>query len=136
VRHDYALGVDARKTFWVERGRYLMLLKCFQPRTLLALLPTLLLAEVITWGWILWRNPRAVGQKLRAWGWLLAHRAQITGKRRQVQADRAVPDAAFLAHCQWQLDFAQLSGPRAARAAEVAFGPLFRGAAAAIRWLP
>jgi GT2 family glycosyltransferase len=135
VQHEYTLQVDARKTFWVERGRYLMICKAFRPRTLLALLPMLLLAEVITWGWVLVREPRAIGQKLRSGCWILTHRAQIAGKRRQVQAGRAVPDATFLARCRWQLDFAQLSGPRTARAAEIAFGPLLRAATAALRWL-
>jgi GT2 family glycosyltransferase len=129
VQHEYALQVDARKTFWVERGRYLMLLKALRPQTLLALLPTLLLAEVITWGWVLVREPRAIGQKLRAGWWVLTHRAQIAGKRRRVQAGRVVPDATFLACCQGDLNFAQLAGPRLARAAEVVFGPLLRGAA-------
>ena len=134
VQHDYALQVDARKTFWVERGRYLMLLKAFRSRTLLALVPTLILAEVITWGWILWRNPRAVVEKLRAWGWMLAHRAQIAEKRRHLQAGRVAPDATFLARCQLDLDFAQLAEPRIARTVGVVFGPLFRGAARLIRW--
>jgi GT2 family glycosyltransferase len=134
VQHDYdEVEVDTRKTFWVERGRYLMLLKAFRCRTLLALLPTLLLAELVTWGWLLWRNPRAVTQKLRAWGWVLAHRAQIAGKRRQIQAGRAAEDGVFLARCEWHLDFAQLAGPGMARAAEVVFGPLLRGAAGLLR---
>jgi GT2 family glycosyltransferase len=133
VQHDYAIQVDARKTFWVERGRYLMLLKAFRPRTLLALVPSLILAEVITWGWILWRNPRAVVEKLRAWGWILTHWAQIAEKRRHLQASRVAPDAIFLARCREELDFAQLAGTRMARTAGVVFGPLLRGAAWLVR---
>jgi GT2 family glycosyltransferase len=133
VHHDYALQVDARKTFWVERGRYLLLLKAFRHRTLLALVPSLILAEVVTWGWILWRNPGAAVEKLRAWGWLLAHRTQVAEKRRRLQASRVVPDETFLARCQEDLDFAQLAGPRMARTAGVVFGPLLRGAARLVR---
>jgi GT2 family glycosyltransferase len=134
VLHNYEeVKIGTRKTFWVERGRYLLLLKALQPRTLFALLPTLLLAEVITCGWVLWRNPTAIVQKLRAWWWVLAHRLQIAEKRRRVQACRAVPDATFLDFCQRRLDFAQLSGPSVARAADLAFGPLLRGAAEILR---
>ena len=129
VRHRYALRVDARKTFWVERGRYLLLIKAFRLRTLLALLPTLLLVEVITWGWVLLREPRAAVEKLRAYGWVLAHRTEIAAKRRRVQVSRVADDADFLARCQWRLDFGQLAGPRLARAAEIVFAPLLRGAA-------
>jgi len=120
--------VDARKTFYAERGRYLMLLKAFSQHTLLSLVPTLLLAEVITWGWLLWRNPTAIVQKLQAYRWVLAHRAQIAQKRRCVQAQRRQPDGVFLEHCQWRLGFDQLAGPRMAQAAGAVFGPLLRGA--------
>jgi GT2 family glycosyltransferase len=134
VLHDYdEVEVDTRKTFWVERGRYLMLLKVFSWRTLLGLLPTLLLAEAITWGWLLWRNPRAVVQKLRAWRWVVAHWAQIAEKRRRVYACRARPDSTFLARCRRHIDFAQLAGPRMARVAGIVFAPLLRGAAWAFR---
>jgi len=63
----------------------------------------------------------------------LAHRAQIAEKRHQVQACRTAPDTAFLARCQRHLDFAQLAGPRMARAAQVIFAPLFRGAGGMLR---
>ena len=134
VLHDYdRVKVDTRKTFWVERGRYLMLLKAFRWLTLLALLPTLLLAEVVTWGWIMWRNPIAVTQKLRAWGWILAHWRQIAKKRRHVQAHRTVSDEVFLKQCRWEIDFGQLSGPRVAHATKVLFNPLLWSAAAVLR---
>jgi GT2 family glycosyltransferase len=126
--HDYALTVDRRKTFYVERGRYLMLLKAFRQQTLLSLVPALLLAEMITWGWLLWRNPAATLQKLEAYRWVLAHRAQIVQKRRSVQAQRRRPDGVFLNRCQWRLGFDQLAGPRMAQAAGAVFGPLLRGA--------
>ena len=130
VLHDYdEVEVDTRKTFWVERGRYLMLLKAFSWRTLLGLLPTLLLVEVITWGWLLWHNPRAVAQKFRSWHWVLSQWKQIIEKRRRAQAHRMVSDAVFLNRCSWDIDFAQLSGQRMARAAKVVLGPFLRGTA-------
>lgn len=130
-----ACKTDARKTFYVERGRYLMLLKNFCWRTLLALLPTLLLAEVITWGWLLWRNPTAIVQKLRAWRWVLSHRNQLVEKRRQMQTIRVCLDSAFLIRCQWRLDFASLAGPRMARVARIVFEPLLRVAWQIALWL-
>jgi GT2 family glycosyltransferase len=136
VLHDYdEVRVDTRKTFWVERGRYLMFLKVFRWRTLLGLLPTLLLAEVITWGWLLWRNPRAIVQKFHVYWWVLAHRVQIAEKRRQVQSRHVCPDTVFLARCQWRLDFVQLAGPRMARVAWAIFGPFLQGASQIVRWI-
>jgi GT2 family glycosyltransferase len=133
--HDYdEVEVDARKTFWVERGRYLMLLKAFSWRTLLGLLPTLLLAEVVTCGWLLWRNPTALAQKLRSWRWVVTHWAQIAEKRRRVHAHRARPDSTFLARCQRHIDFAQLAGPRVAQVAGIVFAPLLQGASRIANW--
>ncbi|NLF01782.1 MAG: glycosyltransferase family 2 protein [Anaerolineales bacterium] len=126
VLHDYdRVRVDTRKAFRVEMGRYLMLLKAFEWRTLLALLPTLLLAEVVTGGWLLVSNPAGLLQKPAAWRWLLTHRAHIAAKRRQVRAYRAAPDSAFLAHCGWQMDFGQLASPMIAQLAKIALTPLF-----------
>ncbi|MCP4536826.1 MAG: glycosyltransferase family 2 protein [Chloroflexi bacterium] len=134
IRHDYdEVEVGTRKTFYVEQGRYLMLLKSFSWRTLLGLLPTLLLVEVITWGWLLSHNPRAIVQKIHAYRWVLAHRMQIAQKRRHVQARRACPDMVFLDQCQWRLDFAQLAGPRMARVAWAIFGPFLHIAAGVAR---
>jgi GT2 family glycosyltransferase len=132
VLHDYdEVKVGTQKTFWVERGRYLMLLKAFRRQTLLKLLPTLLLAELITLGWVLWRNPRALGQKLRAWWWILAHWREIAGKRLLVERSRATSDATFLNQCTIEMAFDQLAGPKVAQAADLMFSPLFRGAARA-----
>jgi len=129
VLHDYdKVEVDTRKTFHVEQGRYLMLLKSFTWRTLLGLLPTLFLAELITWGWLLCHNPRAVTQKLHAYHWILRHRARLAEKRQRIRARRACPDTTFLAHCRWHLGFDQLAGPRMAQLAEIVFGPFLRGA--------
>ncbi len=134
VRHDYALEIGPRKTFYVERGRYLMLLKAFRWRTLLSLLPSLLLAEGMTWGWILGRRPRAIPHKLRAYGWILSHRSQIAAQRRRVQARRLAPDAAFLSHCRWNLSLDQLVNPRVARAAEALLRPFLRGSSRVARF--
>jgi len=130
ILHDYdKVEVSTQKTFWVERGRYLMLLKAFSHQTLLKLLPTLLMVEIITLGWVVWRNPRALGQKLRAWRWIMTHRREIAKKRLLVERCRAASDAAFLNRCTIEMAFDQLAGPKVARAANLMFSPLFRRAA-------
>lgn len=134
VLHDYdKVEVSTQKTFWVERGRYLMLLKAFGRQTLLKLLPTLFLAEIITLGWILWRNPKALNQKLRAWWWILTHRREIVEKRLMVKRRQAAPDAAFLSRCTIEMAFNQLAGPRVARAASWVFGRPLRIAGSLLR---
>lgn len=125
VLHNYdSVEVSTQKTFWVERGRYLMLLKAFRGHTLLALLPALLVTEVITWGWLLWRNPRATMQKLHAWSWVLTHWSEIADERQQMRSLSRVQDITLLAHCSTDIEFSQLTGPRAARIAKAVFVPL------------
>jgi GT2 family glycosyltransferase len=134
VSHNYEFTMDEHKTFYVERGRYLMLLKTFSWRTLLGLAPALFLAEMITWGWLLWRNPRAIVQKLRAYHWVLAGRMCITEKRRLVQSRRVCPDSVFLDHCRWRLGFEQFVSPRVAHVAKAVFDPLLWSASQVV-WL-
>lgn len=135
VLHHYSSPVPGRrKVFYLERGRYLVLLKSFKARTLLALFPTLLVAEAVTFGWSILREPLAVLQKLSAWVWVVTHWSQIADKRRQVQACRAVKDGVVLDHCNQYLSFEQMAGPKLARAAGWFFSPFFHSSAAIVHW--
>src|SRR3989442_331303 len=72
VLHDYALRITPFKVFYQERNRYLMLLKILRWPTLLILLPALLLAEVITWAFVLYNDRSSFRNKLRAYRWIMA----------------------------------------------------------------
>jgi hypothetical protein len=102
-----------------------MLLKIFRLPTLLALFPALLLAEVITWGFILLRDRPNRSNKVRAWLWLLTHRNAIMASRRRVQALRAVQDRELIAQAAYILDFEQASQGFMAWVAHWIFDPLF-----------
>ena len=67
VYHEYTLRFGPRKIFYQERNRYLMLLKGAHWATLLVLLPALLLAEVVTWGFVLAQDRRRLANKARAY---------------------------------------------------------------------
>ena len=124
VLHEYEMRLDPQKTFYVERGRYLMLLKSFSARTLFALLPILLLAEVITWGWVFLLRPSAAGQKAKAASWVVRHWDEIMEARRKVQTRRSVPDAHVLVHISVSLAYSQLAGQRLARVAAWIWNPM------------
>jgi GT2 family glycosyltransferase len=135
VLHDYELSLDPRKTFFVERGRYWILLKCFKWRTLFALLPTLLLAEVITWGWVLLKRPGAIPQKLRAYWWVVRNWRKIANRRKYLQKMRTITDAELLHYLSWSLDFRQLAGGSLAEAAWIVFNPLLKAISMFVRRL-
>jgi len=125
VRHDYRLRFGPRKTFYQERNRYLMLLKCLRWRTLLILSPALLLAELVTWGFVLLHDRQNAGNKLLAYLWVLRHWKQVMAQRRRVQATRRTPDRALIESFGHRLAYEQTGTGYTARLAHVMFDPLF-----------
>ncbi len=125
VYHDYTLHFGPRKTYYQERNRYLMLLKCLRRRTLLALLPALLLAEVVTWGFVLTRQRRNPGNKLRAYAWVIGHWREVRAARRRAQALRRISDRQLLASARHDLGYEQTGPGWPAKAAHLLFDPLF-----------
>jgi GT2 family glycosyltransferase len=138
VYHDYTLRFAANKTFYQERNRYLMLLKALRWRSWAVLVPALLLAEVVTWGFVLLRQPRQLVNKLRVYPWILQHWAAVMDKRRRAQALRKVADRALIGRLAHRLAYEQSESGPLGRLAHVVFDPLFFGlhrlALALIRW--
>lgn len=107
VLHDYALRIAPRKMFYQERNRYLMLLKNLKWSSLMLLLPALLLAEVIAWGFVLWRDRAHLGNKVQAYRWVLANWPTIMLKREATQRLRQVSDRQLLRHADFRLAYDQ-----------------------------
>lgn len=138
VYHRYNLRFGPDKTYYQERNRYVMLLKGLRWPTLLLLAPALLLAEVVTWGYVLvgdrprWRN------KLRAYGYIVRHWPAIMAERRRVQAQRGAADRTLLRQTTHHLAYEQTGDGLAASLAHWVFDPLFllfrQAALAATRW--
>ncbi|TDC31119.1 glycosyltransferase family 2 protein [Micromonospora sp. KC213] len=90
VKHHYEFSRNALKLYLVERNRLVTLLTAYETRTLVVLAPVLLLTEAamlaaaFAGGW-----PK---QKFQGWGWLWRNRAWLRARRRQLQAERSVPD--------------------------------------------
>ena len=131
VYHDYALRFGPRKVFYQERNRYLTLLQTYRIPTLIVLFPTLLLAELVTWGFVVARDRPNWRNKLAAYSAIL-HNWQAMRKRRRLnQSGRRVGDRSILGRICWTLDFSQVEATPAAKMAALVFDPLFR----LTRWL-
>jgi GT2 family glycosyltransferase len=93
ILHRYEFSRNARKMYMLERNRLLMVLSCYEARTLLVIAPLLLVVEVglaamaVTQGW--WR------EKVHGWAWLIRNRRTVATLRRQVQSVRRSPDRSF-----------------------------------------
>jgi GT2 family glycosyltransferase len=123
--HDYSLRFGPHKTFYQERNRYQMLLKNLRWRTLLVLLPALVLAEAVTWGFVLLKDRRRVMNKLRAYTWIVKHWHEVMESRRRVQATRRTSDRDLVAGCIHTLAFEQTGEGIITRIAHLVFDPLF-----------
>jgi hypothetical protein len=137
VLHDYKLRITPLKIFWEERNRYLMLLKSFRWRTLVAFLPAYLLAEVIAWSFVLSKDRDNITNKLRAYRWVIENWRDIIRKRKRTQSLRAVRDRELLKKMGFRIDFDQASTGWAGPLARFIFNPLFfalRSAYLALVW--
>jgi GT2 family glycosyltransferase len=125
VYHNYRLRFGPRKIYYQERNRYLMLLKIFRWRTLLILLPALLLAEIVAWGFVLSHEPQRLGNKLDAYAAILRSWAVLRQARLRVQEKRRIRDCDLLKSTIFQLSFEQSGKGLMARLAHPVFDPLF-----------
>jgi GT2 family glycosyltransferase len=125
VYHDYTLRFGPCKTFYQERNRYMILLKNLRPRSLLALAPALLLAELVVWGFVLLRRPDQARGKLEAYAWVVRHWGEIRQARRRAKGLRKICDRDLLSAHVSRLDFEQASTGIFPRLAYIVFNPLF-----------
>lgn len=125
VYHDYALHFGPNKVYYEEHNRYRMLLKAFCWPTLLLLLPALLLAELVTWGYVLLRDRPRWRNKLRAYAGVVRDWPAIRRQRSQAQALRQADDRTLLRLAMHRLEFEQTGDGFVARAAHLFFDPPF-----------
>ena len=125
VLHDYALKMTPLKVFYQERNRYLMLLKTLRWPTLLVLFPSQMLGELITWGFVLWRDRPNIANKIRAYIWIVRNWGLIMEKRKSTQSARALSDRQLLINTDSSLGFDQVGAGRIASVARLVFNPVF-----------
>lgn len=126
VYHDYHLKFGPHKIFHQERNRYLTILKNYSSVTILALVPTFLLAEVVTWGFcLITGDPNNLRNKIDAYWWILTNWSVIRKKHRAVQALRKVRDREIVLTCTSRINFRQVTHISLARVSEVVFNTGF-----------
>jgi GT2 family glycosyltransferase len=124
VRHAYAPAFSPSKVYHLDRNRHFMLLKNFRRDSYLRLLPALLLAELLTWGFMLMRGPAYWPVKLRVYRWLWDElRSSV------VRSHSSIPNSAaereLLRGLGSRLAFEGAAGPLLARLAGAFFQPAF-----------
>ena len=77
VTHYYTLGMGASKLYYLERNRLFTLLTIFSKSTLLKLLPSLLLTELVTWAYSI-KGILYIKYHFRVYQWLWENKEIIT----------------------------------------------------------
>lgn len=131
VRHCYQLSFGPQKVFWLERNRYWLLAKNLRSATLLSLAPALVLAELLSWGYVLLRGPRHLAAKASADWWALRHwRAARRTGRLSRQTRPAHLDRDLLRCCSVHIPHEVAHPGRLARLTAALADPLY----AVCRW--
>ena len=124
VLHKYAFRFTPKKCFYQERNRYYSLLKTLKWPTFFALLPELLLSELLAWGYVLLKGPEHIESKFRSYLWLIQNRSLILESRRKTQKLRVSSDRTILKTFSHQLTFAQTTSPILAKILETIINPI------------
>jgi GT2 family glycosyltransferase len=118
VYHDYQLRFANHKIFHQERNRYLMMYKLFTIRTLILLIPPLLLGEMVSWAFVLLKERSSIRDKLRAYAWVRQNYKLLQTRRRDVQSSRVLTDRQLLGYFDSRLDITQFGRTLVNRFAE------------------
>lgn len=65
VYHDYDFKMSTKKIYYVEKGRYIILRKYLTWNEYILLAPSLLMTEILTWGYATLNGPQGISAKLR-----------------------------------------------------------------------
>lgn len=95
--HDYHHSrPHFSRLYYSKRNRYILLLKNWRLPTLFLLLPGIILAEIVDWGYTALMGPYALRAKISAYRWILTHLPKVRKVHREVQEKRKVPDRVIL----------------------------------------
>jgi GT2 family glycosyltransferase len=133
-RHHYEFSRSTAKWYWMERNRWLVVLKNYRLATLLLLLPMMIVAEPglialsVKGGW--WR------EKLRSMGALLQPRtwSYLARERRLLGRTRRVSDREILEHFTPVITYPDFASRLVSTFIEPIWRTAFRFLKAVVRW--
>lgn len=135
IWHRYKSKFSANKVYYLERNRWLTMLKVLRGRTLLLLLPGLTFGEAIAWVYATLRGRAHLKAKVESWQWLWYNRRIVRALRQQTQALRKVSDQEMLRLWSPQLRFTGAVPDKVAWLLERVTEPILRSYGAFCRLL-
>lgn len=64
IYHDYDFKVTPNKIYYVEKGRYIILRKYLTSKEYILLVPSLIMTEILTWGYAVLNGPKGMHAKI------------------------------------------------------------------------
>lgn len=125
VHHKYTLTIGPKKIFYQEFHRYLILLKTYRFLTLLILLPSLILAEIVSWGFVLLQDSKNWKNKFRAYQGLIKNLQQIIKDHQKTQLLRKVKDRNLILSQKIRLEYEQTGMGFVSAISHLVFDSLF-----------
>jgi len=133
-RHYYEFSRSLSKWYWMERNRWIVVLKNYRLATILLLLPALLVADL----GLLLMSAKAgwLGAKLRSLVWFLRPSAwrYIVRSRRAIGKLRRVSDRELLRHFTAVIDYPDFRSPIVTKVVEPAWKAMLAVLRAIVRW--
>jgi GT2 family glycosyltransferase len=83
VYHNCESRFGVRKIFFLERNRYLSLFSLMNPLMLLIMLPSMMIFEIISWGYCLLNGREAIWSKFKAWKSIYEYKEFIKARRKR-----------------------------------------------------
>ncbi len=133
-RHHYEFSRSLSKWYWMERNRWIVVLKNYRLATILLLLPAMLVADV----GLLLMSAKAgwLSSKLRSLVWFLQPSAwaYLVRSRREVGKIRRAPDRELLRHFTAVIDYPDFRSPIVAKVIEPMWKAMLAVVRAVVRW--
>jgi GT2 family glycosyltransferase len=134
VYHKYEFSRSIKKYFWMERNRFIVMLRMYRGATLLVLFPAFLVMELGLWvfafkgGW--WR------EKLRAYAYFLSpsNWSKLLAAREKTQAMRKITDRQATKLFTGEILFQQMQPPLLTRVANPVFSAYWSLARLILFW--
>jgi GT2 family glycosyltransferase len=114
VHHKYSVRMHPDKFFFIERNRWMVMLRLYRKRTLALLAPPLVVLEVLAWGYAARQGAAHGAAKARSYLAILRLLPTVRRGRRDARVIRRVGDTVLLAQMQGNMHVTALladSGP-------------------------
>lgn len=133
-RHHYEFSRSQSKWYWMERNRWIVVLKNYRLATVLLLLPAMVLTDLglvvmaAKAGWL--------GSKLRSWAWFLRPSAwrYLWQGRRAIARLRRVPDRELLHRFTAVIDYPDFRNPAVTYLVEPVWKLVLAMLRASVKW--